>query len=277
MNTQEESTETLSLRDEAVAFLEASYSGSESQVEETAAAEEGTPDQGAEAPAESAEDAQALDGETGESEEPESKDEGGKKPGRFQKLKQRAQRAETERDTAQSQVAEALDHVAFYQAELQTAGERIQQLEQALEEAGYGFTEEQKELQVLKAKERGAAHYRAAAEAAQKRQAQVAEQAQAQTLKAELDEVASEFGMDWQYLAVKVAQAPEAQSIRDVAQSLSAAAKPAADSPEARQVAKNQAVPAVVNRNTGNVAQQDHKPGSREHMEALLVESGLYR
>lgn len=276
MEEEIEATEPqASFRDEAVSFLEQAFSGAESQGEPEAAAAE--PGQG-EQPAEPAEDEQSLDGESGKSEDSEDdKSAEGKKPGRFQKLKQRAQAAEGERDTLRGQVEEALDHVAYYQAELQVAGERIQALETQLEEAGYGFTDEQKELQVLKAKERGAAHYQAATKAAQERQAQAQEQAQAMALKAELDEAATEFGLDWKTVAALAAQ-PENldKSIRDVAQLLSGARGSAAQTPEARQVAKNQAVPAVVNRKTGNVAQQDHKVGSRDHAAAFLRETGLF-
>lgn len=273
MSDEMESTEPqVSLMDEAVSFLEGAFSGAESQGEPEAAAVEPV-----EGEPSASEDEQSLDGESGESEESESKDEGGKKPGRFQKLKQRAQAAEGERDVLRSQVQEALDHVAYYQGELQAASERMAEMERALEEAGYGFTEEQKELQVLKAKERGAAHYQAAAKAARERQAQEQERAQAMALKAELDEAAAEFGLEWKTVAALAAQ-PENlnKSIREVAQMLSGVRSGAANTPQARQVAKNQAVPAVVNRNTGNVAQQDHKPGSRDHAAAILRESGLY-
>lgn len=265
-----------SLMDEAVALLEEAYSGAESQAQAEAAAAE--PGEGAEAPAQPAEDEQSLDGESGESEDSDgSEATEGKKPGRFQKLKQRAQAAEGERDTLRNQVQEALDHVAYYQSELQAASERMAEMEKVLEEAGYGFTDEQKELQVLKAKERGAAHYRAASEAAQKRQVQEQEQAQAMALKAELDEAASEFGLEWKTVAALAAQ-PEhlGKSIREVAQLLSGSRSSAAQTPEVRQVAKNQSVPAVVNRKTGNVAQQDHRVGTRSHAEALLRETGLF-
>jgi DNA repair exonuclease SbcCD ATPase subunit len=273
MNEEMESTEPqVSLRDEAVSFLEGAFSGAESQGQPEAAAVEPVEGQ-----PEASEDEQSLDGESGESEESESKDEGGKKPGRFQKLKQRAQSAESERDTLRSQVEEALDHVAYYQAQLQTASERMAEMEKTLEEAGYGLTDEQRELQVLKAKQQGEAHYRAAAKAAQERQAQAHEQAQAMALKAELDEAATEFGLEWKTVAALAAQ-PEHldKSIREVAQLLAGVRSGAANTPEVRQVAKNQAVPAVVNRTTGNVAQQDHKPGTREHAAALLRESGLF-
>lgn len=254
-------------RAEVVSLL----NGTDSQPEGEAAVVE-QPDEGVKA-SESDSLPEDLDGDKAEEETPKE----GKKPGRAQKTKQRAQAAEAQVKDLTGKVHEALDHVAHFESENTALREELQAAFAVLEENGLGFTPEQLQLREYQAKERFSTHKETAQTAISKREADQALQTSVDDLQSELVEAGEKHGVDWMTIARHM-KVHNVNSVEEATLAL-VAAKPRSisETAAAKQARTNKGAPAVMRAVDGDTAKRDYKPGSREHAVELLQGTGLFQ